>query len=130
HAGTCPATGRDAPLHLRGLGRHRGGQAGSAHRHHPPQAAAARAHPRPAQAPSAAALIETAAMLRTGPVPLFLHGLLEYAAGALLVIAPFLFGFDSGAAKATGIITGVLVIVVAAVTEAPTGISKSLPLAV
>jgi hypothetical protein len=68
-------------------------------------------------------------MLRTGPIPLFLHGLLEYAAGALLVIAPFLFGFDSGAAKATSIITGVLVIVVAAITESPTGIAKSLPLA-
>lgn len=69
-------------------------------------------------------------MLRTGPIPLFLHGVVEYAAGALLVIAPFLFGFDSGAAKATSIITGVLVIVVGAVTEAPTGIAKSLPLAV
>ena len=69
-------------------------------------------------------------MLRTGPVPLFLHGLVEYAAGALLVVAPFLFDFDSGAAKATAIVVGVLVIVVAAITEAPTGISKSLPLAV
>jgi peptidoglycan/LPS O-acetylase OafA/YrhL len=69
-------------------------------------------------------------MLRSGSVPLFVHGLLEYAAGALLVISPFLFGFDSGAAKATAIVTGVLVIVVAAVTEMPTGISKSLPLPV
>jgi len=69
-------------------------------------------------------------MLRTGPVPLFLHGLLEYVAGALLIVAPFLLGFDSGAAKAAAIVTGVVVLVVAAITEAPTGIAKSLPLAV
>jgi hypothetical protein len=69
-------------------------------------------------------------MLREGPVPLFFHGLLEYVAGALLIVAPFLFGFDSGAAKAAAIVTGVIVLVVAATTEAPTGISKSLPLAV
>jgi hypothetical protein len=69
-------------------------------------------------------------MLREGPVPLFFHGLLEYAAGALLIVAPFLFGFDSGSAKAAAIVTGVIVLVVASTTDAPTGIAKSLPLAV
>jgi hypothetical protein len=69
-------------------------------------------------------------VLREGPVPLFFHGLLEYAAGALLVVSPFVFGFDSGSAKAAAIVIGVFVLVVASITEAPTGISKSLPLPV
>jgi hypothetical protein len=69
-------------------------------------------------------------MLRKGPVPLFFHGVLEYGAAVLLIVAPFLFAFDSGSAKAASIVLGVFLLVVAATTEAPTGISKSLPLPV
>ena len=39
-------------------------------------------------------------MLRQGPVSAFLHGVVEYVAGALFIAAPFLFGFDSEAATA------------------------------
>ncbi|MFN2615695.1 MAG: hypothetical protein ABR581_01080 [Thermoleophilaceae bacterium] len=65
-------------------------------------------------------------MLRDGPIPRFAHGLIEYVAGALLVVAPFLLGFDSGAAIAASIVIGVLVILVAAATEGPTSLVDSL----
>ena len=65
-------------------------------------------------------------MLREGPIPRFAHGLLEYVAGALLVAAPFLLGFDAGAAIAVSIVLGVLVILVAASTDGPTSLINSL----
>ena len=68
-------------------------------------------------------------MLRQGPISLLLHGLLEYGAGALLVAAPFLLSFKSGAATAVAIVAGVLVIVVAATTVGRTSLVDSLPLA-
>lgn len=67
-------------------------------------------------------------MLRSGPVPLVLHGLVEYGAGILLIVAPFLFGFDSNAATAVSIGVGLVLLVVGAVTAGPTGILSSLPL--
>jgi VIT1/CCC1 family predicted Fe2+/Mn2+ transporter len=69
-------------------------------------------------------------VLREGPIPLFLHGLLEYAAGAVLILAPFLLGFDSDSATAVSIVAGVLVIFVAATTDGPTSLVNQLPLAV
>lgn len=68
-------------------------------------------------------------MLRQGPIPRFVHGMIEYVAGVLLVAAPFLFGFDSGAAVAVSIIAGVLVIVIASSTEGPTSLVNSIPIA-
>ena len=68
-------------------------------------------------------------MLRDGPIPRFVHGLLEYAAGVLLVASPFLFGFDSGAATAVAIAVGVLLLVVAAATEGTTSLVDQIPLA-
>jgi len=68
-------------------------------------------------------------VLRQGPISLLLHGLLEYGAGALLVAAPFLLSFKSGAATAVAIVAGVLVIVVAATTVGRTSLVDSLPLA-
>ena len=67
-------------------------------------------------------------MLREGPLPRFVHGLLEYAAAALFLAAPFLLGFDSGAATAASIVFGVLVLIVAATTEGPTSLIDQLPL--
>lgn len=67
-------------------------------------------------------------MLRTGPISLFMHGVLEYAAGAFLIAAPFIFGFDSDAATALSIIVGVLVLALAAATDAPTGLAKTIPI--
>jgi hypothetical protein len=67
-------------------------------------------------------------MIKQGPVPAFIHGLLEYAAGALLIAAPFLFAFDSDTATAASIVAGVVVLVVAAATDISTGLIKSIPL--
>jgi VIT1/CCC1 family predicted Fe2+/Mn2+ transporter len=69
-------------------------------------------------------------VLREGPIPLFLHGLIEYIAAAVLVVAPFLLGFDSDSAVAVSIVAGVLVIFVAATTNGPTSLVNQVPLAV
>lgn len=66
-------------------------------------------------------------MIHQGPIPWFVHHVLDYVAGALLVAAPFLFGFDSSAAKAFCIILGLAFLVVAATTDGPVGIVKSIP---
>ncbi len=67
-------------------------------------------------------------MLNQGPIPRFVHGLIEYLAGALLIAAPFLFSFDSGSATALSIIVGVVVIAIAASTEGPSSLINSIPL--
>ena len=69
-------------------------------------------------------------MLRQGPIPRFLHGAIEYLVGALLIAAPFLFSFESGAAVAMSIVAGVVVIAVAASTDGPTSLIDSLPISV
>jgi len=66
-------------------------------------------------------------VLRAGPLSLFLHGVLEYAAGVVLIAAPFLFEFDSDAATALSIIVGVVVLALTASTVAPTGLAKVVP---
>ena len=68
-------------------------------------------------------------MLRQGPIPRFLHGVIEYAAGALLIVAPFLLGFDTDAAVAVSIVAGVVVLVIAASTDGPSSMVNSIPLA-
>jgi hypothetical protein len=68
-------------------------------------------------------------MLRQGPISRFLHGVIEYTAGLLLVAAPFLFGFDSSAAVAVSIVAGVLVVVIAASTEGASSLIDSIPIA-
>jgi VIT1/CCC1 family predicted Fe2+/Mn2+ transporter len=69
-------------------------------------------------------------MLRQGPVPLNLHGVLEYVLGALLIAAPFLFGFDDiGSATALSIIAGVFVLLSGASTDGfRTSLVKVIPL--
>ena len=68
-------------------------------------------------------------MMRQGPIPFFVHGVIEYLAGALLIAAPFLLSFDSGAATALSIVVGVVVIAVAAATEGPTSLVNQIPTA-
>jgi VIT1/CCC1 family predicted Fe2+/Mn2+ transporter len=68
-------------------------------------------------------------MLSDGPIPRFLHGFIEYGAAALFLAAPFLFGFDSGAAVAVSLIAGVVVLFLAAATEGPTSLINYVPLA-
>lgn len=69
-------------------------------------------------------------MLRQGPISLFIHGVVEYAAAVLFIAAPFLFGFDSDAATAASIVLGVAVLVVTASTEAPTGLTRVIPVTI
>lgn len=71
-----------------------------------------------------------ARVIRQGPIPPWLHGLLEYVVGIVCIVAPFLLAFQSGAAKAVGIIAGLLIIVVAAITTGSTSIVNSLPISV
>src|ERR687893_2991803 len=66
-------------------------------------------------------------MFKQGPIPAFVHGIVEYAAGILLIAAPFLFGFDDDAAAAASIVAGVLILVIAASTAMSTGLIKSIP---
>jgi hypothetical protein len=68
-------------------------------------------------------------MLRQGPIPRFVHGVIEYLAGALFIAAPFLFDFQANAAVAVSIVAGVVVLVVAASTDGPTSLVNSIPLA-
>jgi len=69
-------------------------------------------------------------MLREGPIPRFMHGMIEYAAGVLLIASSFLFGFEDGAATAVSIIAGVIVLVIAASTEGASSLVDSIPIAV
>jgi hypothetical protein len=68
-------------------------------------------------------------MLRQGPIPRFVHGLIEYAAAALFLAAPFLLSFDAGAATAASIIAGIVLLFLAASSEGPTSLINYLPLA-
>jgi hypothetical protein len=68
-------------------------------------------------------------MLRQGPIPAFIHGLLDYAVGVLCIAAPFLFAFSGdGSATAVAIVAGVLILVIAASSALTTSLIKSIPL--
>jgi hypothetical protein len=69
-------------------------------------------------------------MMRQGPIPRFVHGVIEYVAGVLLIAAPFLFAFEAAAAVALSIVAGVVVIAVAASTEGPSSLVSSIPVSV
>jgi VIT1/CCC1 family predicted Fe2+/Mn2+ transporter len=77
--------------------------------------------------PSGAGIREP--MLKDGPIPRFLHGFIEYAAGVLLIVAPFLLSFESGAAVAAAILAGIVVLFLAAATDGPTSLINYVPLA-
>ena len=61
-------------------------------------------------------------------MPAFVHGVIEYAAGVLFIVAPFLFGFDSGGATAVAILVGLAVLIVAATTEGRTSLIDVVPI--
>ena len=66
-------------------------------------------------------------MFKKGPVPAFVHGLIEYVAGVVLIAAPFVLAFDSDTATGISIAIGVVVLVVTASTAMSTGLIKSIP---
>lgn len=69
-------------------------------------------------------------MLRQGPVSAFVHGVVEYAAAALFIAAPFLLGFESNAATAVSIVVGVVILVITATSDLPTGLTKTIPVTI
>ena len=66
-------------------------------------------------------------MFKQGPVPAFVHGVVEYLAAVLFIAAPFLLSFDDDTATAVSIVVGVLILIVTASTALPTGLIKSIP---
>ena len=67
-------------------------------------------------------------MVRQGPIPAFVHSLVEYLAGALLIAAPLLLDYSSGAAKAVSIVLGVLVVFLVATTTSTMSLINQVPL--
>jgi VIT1/CCC1 family predicted Fe2+/Mn2+ transporter len=67
-------------------------------------------------------------MVKQGPIPAFLHSLIEYVAGALLIAGPLLLDYKSGAAKAASIILGVLVLFLVATTTSKLSLINQVPL--
>ncbi len=68
-------------------------------------------------------------MFKQGPLPAFIHGIIEYIGGAVLIAAPLLMGVDADAAIAVGVVSGVLLLVVTASSALPTGLISSIPVA-
>jgi hypothetical protein len=71
-----------------------------------------------------------AAVVRQGPLPGWIHGLLEYLLAAALIVAPFALAFRSGGATAVAIVAGVAVLIVAATTNWSTSLVRALPVPV
>jgi hypothetical protein len=66
-------------------------------------------------------------VLRQGPIPAFIHGVIEYLAAAVFIGAPFVLKFDSGTAKAVSIVIGIIILVITAASDLPTGLAKTIP---
>jgi hypothetical protein len=67
-------------------------------------------------------------MVKQGPIPAFLHSMIEYIAGAALIAAPLLLDYDSGAATAASIILGVVVLFLVATTTSTMSLINQVPL--
>ena len=66
-------------------------------------------------------------MLKRGPIPAIAHGVVEYLAGVLLIVAPLLVDFDSRAAVALSLAYGMTVLVLTAVSQLPSGLIPQIP---
>jgi hypothetical protein len=66
-------------------------------------------------------------VFKQGPIPAFVHGIVEYAAAILLIAAPFIFDFQKDAATALSLVVGVLILIIAASTHWRTGLIDSIP---
>jgi hypothetical protein len=69
-------------------------------------------------------------VLRQGMISPFFHGLAGYAIGAILIAAPFLFGFEASAAVAVSLVAGVFAVVLEASSDLPTGLARVVPVAI
>ena len=66
-------------------------------------------------------------MLHQGPLPPLVHGVIEYAAAALLIVAPFVFSFEATFATAASIVLGLAILALTATSDLPTGLVRSVP---
>lgn len=66
-------------------------------------------------------------MLHRGFLPFFLHGVVEYAAGAFLIVAPFVLDYEDGLATGASIVLGIAILGVAAATDSPVGLNRTIP---
>jgi len=71
-----------------------------------------------------------AGVLHQGPIPPFVHGVIEYAVAALFIVAPFVFDFEETSATAASIVVGLVLLAFTAVSELPTGLVKSISVGV
>jgi hypothetical protein len=62
-------------------------------------------------------------------IPFGVHVLAEYGLGALTILSPFIFSFDDSTAKVVAVLIGAGILVLAVVTDAPTGLARTLPAA-
>jgi hypothetical protein len=69
-------------------------------------------------------------MLSKGPISPTLHGTLDYVLGAVLVLAPFVLGFESDTATTVSVVAGIAELIVAMTTDWSRGIVKLIPPAV
>lgn len=68
-----------------------------------------------------------ASVLHQGPLPALFHGGIEYAAGLLLIVAPFLLAFEDKFATAASIVLGLVVLALTSVSDLPTGLVRAVP---
>jgi len=69
-------------------------------------------------------------LLRDGPIPVSVHGIIEYAAGALFIASPLLFNFDSSTATGVSVAVGIVILLVAGTTAGPTSLVNGLAISV
>jgi len=67
--------------------------------------------------------------VRSSSIPLAVHVVVEYGVGVLTILSPFLFSFDDDAAKVLAVLIGAGILVLAVVSDAPTGLARTLPAA-
>ena len=69
-------------------------------------------------------------MLTDGPIPRFVHGLIEYVAALAFLLAPSLLGFDEFSATLASIVVGLAIAALAATTDGPTSLVDRIPIGV
>lgn len=65
--------------------------------------------------------------IQRNSIPLSVHVLLEYGIGVLTILSPFLLSFDDEAAQIVAVLIGAGILVLAVVSDAPTGLARTLP---
>ncbi|MCW2920211.1 MAG: putative rane protein [Thermoleophilia bacterium] len=69
-------------------------------------------------------------MLRSGPIAFFLHGLFEYVAAVVCLLAPFALDFRSDAATIASIVAGIAFLAVTVTSDGPRRLVERVPIVV